>query len=446
MIRHATFAILIIAAGIIGSCSMQDNSISDRAASNVELRQQGEKFSLYVNGEAFYIRGAGLEGGDIEELALHGGNAMRTWRTDNMFRTGQEVLDEAYRNGIMVCMGIEIARERHGFDYNDSIAVKEQFEYARAEVLKYKDHPALLAWGIGNELNLHYSNPKVWEAVEEISLMIHEIDGKHPTTTMLAGAHKDVVDVVMENCPSLDFLSFQLYGDIVNLPAYVEESGYQGAFVVSEWGATGHWEVAKTSWGRPIEQTSHEKAMAYHERYEKVIRSFEDQCIGSFVFLWGQKQERTPTWYGMFLEGGEGTEATDIMQYVWTGKWPENRAPQLINFHMNGKTAYDNIMILPGNACKAVVEVKDHEQDVLRYTWEIVPEVPENMQSDGGDFEQRQNSVMKQETTRDEITFDAPDQPGQYRIFVYAYDGHENAATANIPFLVTEEKSEIASK
>lgn len=446
MLRRVKFVILFIAAGFLAACSFQDKYHTASEPAKVKLKKQGEKFSLYVNDEAFYIRGAGLEGGDIEQLALHGGNAMRTWRTDNMFRTGQEVLDEAYRNGIMVCMGIEIARERHGFDYNDTMAVKKQFEYARAEVLKYKDHPALLAWGIGNELNLHYNNPKVWDAVEEISAMIHELDPNHPTTTMLAGAHKDVVDVVMEHCPSLDFLSFQLYGDIVNLPAYVDESGYKEAFVVSEWGATGHWEVAKTSWGRPIEQTSHEKAKAYHERYEKVIRSFEGQCIGSFVFLWGQKQERTPTWYGMFLEGGEGTEATDIMQYVWTGDWPENRAPQLINFLMNGKTAYDNIKLLPGNACNAMVEVKDHEQDVLSYTWEIVPEVPENMQSDGGDFEQRQKSVMKTQTSDDEITFEAPEKPGQYRIFVYAFDGRDNAATANIPFLVVKDLDEVASK
>jgi len=64
-----------------------------------------------------------------------------------------------------VMMGLEIKRERHGFDYNNADSVKAQLEYVRAEVLKYKDHPALLGWGIGNELNLGASNPKVWDAV-----------------------------------------------------------------------------------------------------------------------------------------------------------------------------------------------------------------------------------------------------------------------------------------
>ena len=49
-------------------------------------------------------------------------------------------------------------------------------EKLREEVLKYKDHPALLAWGIGNELNLQYKNPKVWNAVNDIAKMIHEVD------------------------------------------------------------------------------------------------------------------------------------------------------------------------------------------------------------------------------------------------------------------------------
>ncbi|NQT78607.1 MAG: hypothetical protein HQ565_12920 [Bacteroidetes bacterium] len=436
MITFRRIVLIISTAVLITNCSNNGNNNEPNGPAKVTLKKDGSAYQLYVNEMPFYIRGAGLEGGDIQQLAAHGGNAMRTWRTDNQFRTGIEVLDEAQKNGIMVCMGIEIARERHGFDYNDSVAVQEQFEYAKGEVIKYKDHPALLAWGIGNELNLHYSNPKVWDAVNEISEMIHNIDSNHPTTTMVAGAQKDVVSIITDRCPSLDFLSFQLYADIINLPNYIRESGYEGALVVSEWGATGHWEVATTQWGRPIEQGSHEKAMAYMERYEKVIASLKDQCIGSFVFLWGQKQERTPTWYGMFLESGESTESIDVMQYVWTGNWPENRSPELKQFLLNGKSAYDNISLDAGNSCEAMVLVNDHEKDVLQYRWEILPEVPENMQSDGGDFEQRQPAVMKMESAGHQINFKSPDDPGQYRLFVYVFDGHNNGAYANIPFIV----------
>ena len=39
----------------------------------------------------------------------------------------------------------------------------------RGEVERFKDHPALLGWRIGNELNLSSSNPDVWNAVGEVA-------------------------------------------------------------------------------------------------------------------------------------------------------------------------------------------------------------------------------------------------------------------------------------
>ena len=427
----------ILALGLaMSGCVNHSEVITTNGPVKAELKKEKDGYVFYCDGQPLFIKGAGLEGGDIEALASHGGNALRTWRTDNHIMTGQELLDQAYAHGLMVCMGLEIGRERHGFDYDDAQAVAEQLEYARKEVMKYKDHPALLAWGIGNELNLHYSNPKVWDAVNEIALMIKEIDPNHPTTTMFAGAGKQEVEYVMERCPAIDFLSFQIYGDIMNLPKYIAESGYDGAYIISEWGATGHWEVALTEWGVPIEQTSHEKALAYRERYEKVIAAHNGQCIGSFVFLWGQKQERTPTWYGMFLETGENTESVDVMQYVWTGQWPDNRSPQLKSFLLNNKTAYDNVYLDPGETLRAKAMVEDPDGDPLQYKWEIIPEVPEHLQSDGGDFEQRQLTVFKHQSAEHEMTATAPSQPGAYRLFVYAFDGHNNAATANIPFYV----------
>ena len=95
--------------------------------------------------------------------------------------------------------------------------------------------------------------------------------------------------------------------DLINLPRYLKESGWTGPYVVTEWGATGHWESGKTSWGAPLENNSTTKAELYRKRYDAVIGSDTRQCLGSFVFLWEQKQERTPTWYGMFLGSGEAT-------------------------------------------------------------------------------------------------------------------------------------------
>ncbi len=142
--------------------------------------------------------------------------------------TGLEMLDNAAKHGVTVALCIEIGRERLGFDYDDEEAVAAQLEFARNEVMKYKDHPALLTWIIGNEVNLSFKNPKVFDAINDISKMIHELDPNHPTTTALAGFNRQLAKLIETRAPDLDFVSIQMYGDIVNLPRYIKETGYKG--------------------------------------------------------------------------------------------------------------------------------------------------------------------------------------------------------------------------
>jgi len=414
----------------------ENRTTSSEGPGKVELRETDGKYRLFVDGEEFFVKGAGLEFGNIEALAESGANSFRTWRTDNGRQTGKEVLDEAQKHGLMVLMGIEVGRERHGYDYNDTAWVAEQKEDIRNQVMELKDHPALLAWGIGNELNLRYTNKKVWDAVNDIALMINEIDGMHPTTTMLAGIGKDEVDYITENCPDIDFLSVQFYGDIENLATRIDEAGYDGPYLVTEWGATGHWEVPATPWGAPIEQTSSEKAEAVKYRYENAILADSSHCMGSFVFLWGQKQERTPTWYGLFTEDGEKMEAIDVMQYFWTGEWPENRAPEIIEAKINDQGRYDGIILSPGSQNTAFVEYNDPDNDSITIECEIMREA--TRLGDGGDFEPRPPSVETEikSTPEGEISFTAPGEKGEYRFFIYVRDNNNHAGTVNIPFKV----------
>ncbi|NND15318.1 MAG: hypothetical protein HKN89_03215 [Eudoraea sp.] len=401
----------------------------------VEVKETNGKYQLYVNNEAFYIDGAGLEFGNVPALAKHKGNSFRTWRTENGQKTAKEVLDEAHENGLMVTMGIEVARERHGFDYNDEAAVEAQLQDIKSQVIALKDHPALLIWGIGNELNLHYTNPKVWDAVNGISKMIHEIDPNHLTTTSLAGISQKEVDFIKERCSDLDILAVQMYGDLPNLPKLIKEFGWEGPYMVTEWGATGHWEVPTTSWGAPVEDNSTVKANNYLKRYQGGIEADSLQCIGSYVFLWGNKQERTPTWYGVFLEDGKETESVDVMHYIWNDEWPENRTPSIVSYSLDGKTALDNISLESGGEYSATIEISDPENDPLEHHWEILPESTDLQ--DGGDYEERpaaiDDVILDQENGT--VTFKAPGK-GTYRLFVYVTDGQDHAAAANIPFMV----------
>jgi hypothetical protein len=417
---------------------------SDHPA-KVEVRQAEGKWRLYVNQKEFFISGAGLEFGDQEKLAAAGGNSFRTWRPDNGRETGQQVLDRALKNGLYVAMGLDVARERDGFDYSDTNAVAAQLAKLKETVLQFRNHPALLFWDIGNELNLNSKNPKLWNAVNDISKMIHELDPNHPTTTSLAGINKALVNQIKTLAPNLDFISVQAYADIVNLPRELRDSGWNGPYVVTEWGATGHWECGKTAWGAPIEDDSSVKAESYRKRYEIAIASDSTNCLGSYVFLWGQKQERTPTWYGMFLSSGESTETVDVMQHLWTGRWPEARSPQLKNFLLAGKTSRQNIHLSAGENYPAQVTAQSLAGGRLTYSWEILEE--SDAKSVGGDFEKKPVGLagLIQDGYSANAQIKAPAKLGAYRLFVYAFDSHQKAAYANIPFYVDEKSATMAS-
>ncbi|HEX8504239.1 MAG TPA: hypothetical protein VF630_02640 [Hymenobacter sp.] len=160
------------------------------------------------------------------------------------------------------------------------------------------------------------------------------------------------------------------------------------------------------------------------------------QCLGTYVFLWGQKQERTPTWYGIFTEDGQESEVVDVMQYLWSGKWPKNRAPHLASLRLNGKLARDTVYVAAGQRYPAVAAVTDPDNDPVTYRWELLPESTDL--KSGGDRESRPAAIpgLVANESAGKAALQAPAQAGAYRLFVYASDGQGNVATGNIPFYV----------
>jgi len=75
--------------------------------------------------------------GDQEKLAAAGGNssAPGARKTDDRF------LDQAQKNGLYVTLGLDVARERHGFDYSNSNSVARQLGGDPGQVIQFKDHP-----------------------------------------------------------------------------------------------------------------------------------------------------------------------------------------------------------------------------------------------------------------------------------------------------------------
>ncbi|HSM29182.1 MAG TPA: glycoside hydrolase family 2 TIM barrel-domain containing protein [Woeseiaceae bacterium] len=401
----------------------------------VEIAKTADGYVLMRGGEPYTVKGAGMARNDIERFARHGGNSIRTWSTDNDYQDTKELLDAAHANDVTVALGLSMKAERHGFEYDDPDAVAAQLESVRKEVLKYRDHPALLFWLVGNELNHSYSNPSVWDAVNDAATMIHELDPNHPVTTPISGFKPDVIAEIQARAPAIDFISFQMYGSLFGLPDQVAATGFDEPFMMTEWGTIGYWEMEKTSWGAPTELTSSEKADVFLRAHDEILSTFEGQLIGSYAFFWGQKQERTPTWFGLLTESGKLTEAVDVMQYIWTGGWPANRTPRVESIRLDGRNYKDSVVLAAGESYDAVFDVADPEGDPLTYRWEVKPE--SDSQKAGGDREEAlpnlEGLLSNAEARETTITVD---EPGRYRLFAYAYDGQDHVAHANIPFLV----------
>jgi len=403
----------------------------------VEIVESGNGFQLLRGGKPYKVKGAGMVIDDIERFAAHGGNSIRNWTTNNQIQNLWELLDAAQANAVTVALCLPMEAERHGFDYDDADAVAAQLALFREEVLKFRDHPALLFWIIGNELNHSYTNPAVYDAVNDVAEMIHEIDPNHPTTTTVSGFNEDVIADIQERATALDFISFQVYGNLFGLPEKVADAAFDEPFMVTEWGTLGYWEMEQTSWGAPVELTSTEKAEKILEGYRDNLKAVEGQLIGSYVFMWGQKQERTATWFGLLTEDGRTTESVDVMYYIWNSVWPADRSPQVKSMLLGGKGARQNVVLITGESYEAELHAIDHENDPITYRWELKPE--SDADQSGGDYEKPIASLEGLLVTpmAASTMLTAP-EPGKYRLFAYAYDDHGHAAHANIPFLVSE--------
>ena len=321
---------------------------------------------------------------------------------------------------------------RHGFDYSDRDAVKRQREMVREAVRTYKDHPALLSWGVGNEVELMSDPDLVFPELNELAKIVKSIDPNHPTVVVIAGGEPEKIRSFIEHCPDVDLLGVNSYAaDIASVPGTLEASGYDGPYLVTEWGPRGHWQSPKTAWGAPLEQTSTEKAESFRMGYETAIASAPDRCLGSYVFLWGHKQEKTKTWYGMLLPTGETTQTLDTMTELWTGSPPAQRAPRIGEIRSPAAQG----VVAPGEVFGASVRAGDPDGDTLGYQWVISNE--SQVISAGGDPERRLREYPELTLTAGpRATFRAPSQPGEYRLFVTVRDGTGRAATANTPFKV----------
>ncbi len=400
------------------------------AQSKVTLTKVDGQFVLHRDGEPYHIKGVGGQS-HLSLLAGSGGNSVRTWDDKSL----DELLPLAHQHGLTVCVGIWLGHERHGFDYQDETAVWNQLQHALKVVRKHKDHPAVLMWAIGNEMEGKGTNPAIWYAIDHIARKIKQIDPNHPTMTVVAEIGPNKTRAIERYCPNVDIIGVNSYGGITSLVDRYRKAGAKKPYIVTEFGPLGPWEVEKTRWNAPIEASSTQKASMYRNGYRVAVAQPVGLCLGSYAFLWGHKQETTATWFGMLLPDGSRTAAVDALSESWTHTPPKNRCPEIESLVADVADG-----LKPSQQIELTLKAKDPENDALKVHWVLRHDLA--IIGTGGDAQNAQESIDQSivETSAVDGLWKArltvPEGGGGYRAFVRVSDDHGGAAVANVPLYV----------
>ena len=431
-LARLAWALVVLPAATLLPCGFAQDT-----GAIVRIVKTDAGYQLTRNGQPNLIKGAVVgPGGSLEVLAVAGANSIRAQ---------PRLLDEAQRRGFTALVGLPLGNPRQGFNYGDTNQVHRQYTRARELVRQFRHHPALLLWNLGNEPEIRTTPAErvpLWKEVNRLAEMVKQEDPDHPVMAVIGGQYAEMLHELNNYCPALDLVGLNSYAQMLRLPEEIARQGWTRPYVVTEFGPRGHWQVPKAAWGVPMEDDADAKADFYVKAYQHSI-SGQANCLGSYVFYWAHKQEKTHTWYGMFLPDGSRTPAVDAMTFLWTGRWPTNRCPSLEGTRLSvtladGGTPSRPGVFLPGTKLACAVQVNDPDGDPLQVAWELRPDVADHP-GVGGDWEPTVDplpgAVLSTQEQGVRATVQLPSKPGKYRLFVYAHDNHGNATTANTPLL-----------
>ena len=395
------------------------------AGSVVTIEGTEGAWRLVRNGKPYFIRGGG-GGGSKALLKEIGGNSFRTWGADR----AKAELDEAAKFGHTVMLGFWLGHHNHGFSYLDKVALERTERDVLATVAKIKDHPALLCYALGNEMELGEPHQKeMWTFINSLAKKVREADPNHPVGTVVADMWKDKADDINTYAPDLQYIGINSYGGALTVGKRWQELGGKVPYILTEYGPMGANECGVAPNGLPVEWTSTRKADWYREVYEKTILAERGKwCLGGYVFTWGHKNEVSPTWFGTMLPDGTKLEVVATLAKIW-GKDVANKCPRIEEVKVSKDAPAE------GETIEASVSAKDPEGDKLTWKWTLVDEASYYGEAglglampEGWD----EAIVAGQGTTSVKVKLPGG---GKYRLYAYCFDGKGNAAYANYPLL-----------
>ena len=437
-ISFVLIALILLSACLLFYHISRDRAATAMQAKKVFILRQGDRFSLIRNGQPFFVKGA-AGGSNLAELKKAGGNTLRTWDTTNL----RQLLDEASANNIAIIAGLSLPFSFTPSFYNDPVKLEAQFNAYREIVRTYRSHPALLMWGLGNEVDFPYSYRfrHFYRAYNELLAMIHKEDPDHPVSTALINLEQRNIFNIKLKVPNLDLITINSFGKLSEAREDLERLSWfwKGPFMITEWGINGPWETESTAWGAPIEPSSTKKAEQYLER-SGYLPVDNPRFLGACCFYWGQKQEVTHTWFSFFSENGKSSEVVNIMNSLWTGQQTADHAPAIRYMLVEGKGARDNILLKPDSLYTAELLMDSSAVNApTELVWELLKEDWFRKNPRDLNFIKPSSfDSLLEPCPGNRVRFRTPATEGPYRIFVTVYDNKGYFSTTNTPFYVVQ--------
>lgn len=414
---------------------------SGGAATALDLRSatrglSPERASRFAVFEDFKING--VCGTDRLELASRFGvNTVRGYTVSLKDNQTLGLLDRAHALGMRVVLsewmpehGRQGTRDgKYHVDYRergDQMVAK-----FREKVEALGDHPAVLMWGLGNEVGLDTEYLRV---VNRMSEALHELYPNAISSLTMINAKPENIAKIKRYAPDIDVLGVQSYsaGAIENGIRNMEEH-WGRPYYYSEFNARGPWNFEKTSWGQAVDSLPGEKVEQVRRAYRAIDRA--PGCLGSTIFVWGHFVVNRPTYFSLLLSmdpTGEDkaaerlvTPQAEAMGRHFLGRRPlENRSPVLRRLSFADGEGHASVS--PAQPFTVLASATDGDGESVTLNAWVVSSVGRRLEI----------ATPLTLGERGRIDLVAPSEPGVYLVLVYATDGRGGGSGSTLPLRV----------
>ncbi|MEM6686365.1 MAG: glycoside hydrolase family 2 TIM barrel-domain containing protein [Bacteroidota bacterium] len=408
----------------------------------VTIIKKEATWQLLVDGQPFSVKGAtfGHENDvanydtyfkDLQQLGV---NTLRTWATG---KNTKAFLDAAEKYNIKVMVGIWMRHGRPGMEDDDSFnylkdsqGMEDMYNIAIQVVENYKSHPAVLAWGVGNEVYLNMATDAEKEAyskfLERVCSNIKKIDKNHPISSTEAWTFG--LDWWQKYVPSIDIYGLNCYGAGANfLQEELQKRNIDKPYVITEFNVTGEWDIENLKNGVKVEPSDEEKYTAITNGYRNWIQT-KSQCLGVYVFHYADGNDFMSPWLFTHHNGLYRPTYWGIRK-AFTGKEPTNQIPKINTFDISDETLQGDAWI-PVN-----LDVSDAENETLDIRFYY------NQRLGSRKRRNQVNTLTHRGSLAEGFEIQIPKEHGPVKIYVNVQDSFNNVGIASTGINVTDKKA-----